>query len=328
MRETRPPRALAESRVSRGVVVRVSRSAAPPLRASSAPLRYRNHFPLERLSNAANALEAARRARAREPNETLARAYSAATLAAVAAGAADATLPLLAGDASVDSLVAAAAPARVRADCGARRTRLIVLLREPVERMYSQFLMRLRLGNGRVTANSTFARFAEANVQAFRKRVDLHGPEWHLRAEPPQLFAPAENAINEGAYAPHLRRWLAHFPRGALLALLSDDFFRAPADSLRLALAFLGLDADAAGFDVDAAAAVKHNANVDNNDDHALSERRFDPARHGLADGTRHMLHEVFAPYNADLERLLERELPWHAADRTRGATMRRARRF
>lgn len=97
--------------------------------------------------------------------------------------------------------------------------RLIVLLRDPVARTWSDYNM-LRTRNPEETR--TFEQAIEDELSG--ACVDFR-----------------RTYLHQGIYEPHLRRWLELFPREQLLILRSEDFFRAPREVLSQVYAFAGL---------------------------------------------------------------------------------------
>lgn len=103
--------------------------------------------------------------------------------------------------------------------------KLIVLLRDPVSRAYSQYQREVRLGREPLS-------FAEA-VAAEGDRLDgLDAASFAHRH-----FSYAAR----GRYAEQLDRWLACFERHQFLFLKSEDFLRDPVRSVHRTVDFLGL---------------------------------------------------------------------------------------
>jgi hypothetical protein len=92
--------------------------------------------------------------------------------------------------------------------------RILVALRDPVERAYSNFLHDLRLGYYR----SSSPRFEDALLQ---------NPMY----------------LEQSMYARHLRRWMEHFPRERFLFVLQEEIAASPLDQASMVYAFLGIDA-------------------------------------------------------------------------------------
>jgi hypothetical protein len=123
------------------------------------------------------------------------------------------------------------APGRVRALLGSPR--LIVLLREPVDRAYSHHAMKVR--EGWETLSFPAAIEAEpGRLDALAARAAAGG----LAAlEPHERFAYA----SESLYAEQIERWLAAFPRRNFLFVRAEDLFRDPKGELARILGFLEL---------------------------------------------------------------------------------------
>ena len=122
-------------------------------------------------------------------------------------------------------------PERVRALLGSPK--IVVLLRDPVDRAYSHYAMKVRQG------------FEPLSFEAA------------LEAEPERLAALAERAaagdsaflgpherfayVAESLYADQVERWLAFFPRENFLFLQAEALYRDAAGELAGVLDFLGL---------------------------------------------------------------------------------------
>jgi hypothetical protein len=152
--------------------------------------------------------------------------------------------------------------------------KLIVLLRNPVDRAYSQYQMRLR----RVGEDS-FEEAIDEELTRLPSNGELPGPEKGHHAYLPR-----------GVYADQLRRWLAVFPREQFLVLHSEAFFARPDEGLLRTLAFLGLPHwSPAEFEV-------HNPGA---------YLEMNPA-------TRRRLQEFYAPHNHRLYELLDWDFGWN----------------
>jgi sulfotransferase family protein len=133
------------------------------------------------------------------------------------------------------------APARVHALMPA--VRLIVLLRDPVERAYSHW--KERRTEGREPLSFADALAAEPARTAGERERLIRDPalfsepyDWHTyRAR--------------GRYLEHLEPWLERFDRSQILFLPSEDLYRDPAASYAGVLRFLALPAyDPGGYEV------------------------------------------------------------------------------
>jgi hypothetical protein len=113
------------------------------------------------------------------------------------------------------------------------RARMIVLLRDPVERAYSHW--KERRGEGVEPLGFAEALAAEESRTA--------GERERLIAEPGYVSEAYDwYAYRErGCYLSHLQPWLSHFDRSQLLFLPSETFYRSPAESYARILDFIGL---------------------------------------------------------------------------------------
>lgn len=159
--------------------------------------------------------------------------------------------------------------------------RLIVLLRNPVDRAYSQYHMTVRWGVETLSFKEAVQREGE-RLRGERERMhdDPHyvGHNFHYYSY-----------LARGLYDEQLERWMACFPRSQVLAIRSEDYFRQPEGALRTILEFLRLPAEAP----------------------QIPPR---PSQHTYAPmdlGLRRELIEYFAPHTRRLVELLGMEFEW-----------------
>ncbi len=112
-------------------------------------------------------------------------------------------------------------------------TRLIALLRHPVQRAYSHFNHSRVLGGEpiddfRAAMAAEPARTDEAWARLVKTGKREPDVEWFSYAR-------------RSHYAPQLRRWLACFPRESLLIMTAEELYRNPQGGLSRARAHLGL---------------------------------------------------------------------------------------
>jgi Sulfotransferase domain len=131
----------------------------------------------------------------------------------------------LTGEASPSYLFHPEAPRRARQMVP--QVKLIALLRNPVDRAYSQHQMNVTVGIEWLTFEEAMAQEAERLQRAGH---DVPNGSWRRYSY-----------VGRGLYAEQLQRWLTCFPCEQLLVLKSEDFFQRPEESYERALAFLGL---------------------------------------------------------------------------------------
>jgi hypothetical protein len=161
------------------------------------------------------------------------------------------------------------------------RMKLIAVLRDPVERAYSQYQMQVR---NRLHDFS----FEEALA---REDAYLSVELQHIR-EDPSYVSPTglrHSYRARGRYAEQLERWLELFPREQLIVLTSEELLADPAAALARIESFLGIPAGTGG--AYPPAGVNHYAAM-----------RLD---------TRERLAREFEPHNRRLEEIIGRDPNW-----------------
>jgi len=121
------------------------------------------------------------------------------------------------GEASVAYLASPAAAAAIRARLP--DARIVMMLRNPVDRLFSRYL----------------AARSHGERDAFRGWLARIGAEDAARSTP-------GGSIWPGRYAVHLRRFLDVFPEERVRVFVYDDYVRAPRETLRELFAFLDVD--------------------------------------------------------------------------------------
>jgi hypothetical protein len=159
--------------------------------------------------------------------------------------------------------------------------RLVVLLREPGDRAYSQYQHAVALGRETLSFEDALA----AEEERLRGEVE------RLRVDP-KAFSFAwwnQTYASRGLYAEQLERWFALFPRDQVLAVTTEELGARPAETYASVLAFLGAPP------------------------HALDAypRVFDRDYPPMREETREALTARFAEPNRRLEELLGRPLGW-----------------
>jgi hypothetical protein len=175
-------------------------------------------------------------------------------------------------------------PARIARDVATRK--LILLLRDPVDRAISAYWHMCRLGL------ETRSLEAALKIDLDRYRAekafeDGHGPK---PSEPP----PRPTYLRRGIYHEALARWRRSFAQHELLVIQSEEMFADPASAVRKVFAFLELPP------------VEH---ID-----------FSPQNVGTyaeSDGeARQFLGDFYRPHNETLGELTGRRFNWRGTDR------------
>lgn len=183
------------------------------------------------------------------------------------------------GEATPNYLVHPQAPPRVAGLIPAAK--LIVVLREPVERAHSAWRLRRMEGReARSFEEAIRAEMAEPPPEIGEYHDDRRGVGDVIRF----MY------LAKSRYAEQIEHWLAHVPRHQLLVLQSESLFAQPHENLPRLWEFLDLEAAAAA---DAFPVVNQ-----------ASPAPIDP------DLRRH-LTEYFEPHNRRLEALLGTAFDW-----------------
>ena len=151
---------------------------------------------------------------------------------------------VMTGEASVGYLVKGETPKRLYKSCG-KQAKVVMLLRDPIERLKSNFMMRARLQTARVTNETSISTIVRVHLDAFFQEVFKRTMKVKdLPAEWPKLvglFEPSVNLVYEGLYYVHVMNWLCNFPAENILIINSEEFFRNSTKILDIVFQFLGL---------------------------------------------------------------------------------------
>jgi hypothetical protein len=185
----------------------------------------------------------------------------------------------LVGEASPSYLFHPLAPERVSRLIP--ETKLIALVRNPVDRAFSHYQHEVALGREPLS----FEQALEAEDDRLR------GEEERLLADPAYFSHPWWNYTYRarGLYAEQLERWLGEFPREQLLILPSDDLLLEPGRAHARVLEFLG--------------APRHRLESYPR----VFERQYEP----MSSDTRARLASEFDEPNRRLYELIGRDLGW-----------------
>jgi len=158
--------------------------------------------------------------------------------------------------------------------------KLIVLLRNPVDRAYSHYQMEKSLGYEELT-------FEEA-ISAENDRLHLESEKMiediNYYSYKRQIFS----YLTSGIYVKHLELWMKYFPKNQILILNTEDFERDPNDTYQTVLNFLDLSPFKSKFK-------------------KLNVGKYPK----MNEETKKKLYEFFKPHNRRLSKLLNRDFGW-----------------
>lgn len=160
--------------------------------------------------------------------------------------------------------------------------KLIVLLRNPIDRAYSHYQFESRIGKERLS----FAQAVEREFELFSEeeaRV-LADPEYQS-----DVFS-RFSYVARGLYLKQLQRWRKYFSEEQFLIIKSEDFYKNTAAVLSSVFWFLGLD------DVLIPDRKSYNSAV------------YEP----MPDQVRSLLADHFTPFNQQLYNYLGRDFKWN----------------
>ncbi len=162
------------------------------------------------------------------------------------------------------------------------RVKLILMLRNPVDRAYSHFRMKRDQGH---EPEADFER-------ALALEEERIAGEWKKMMDNPRYYSlPCRqfSYLRRSYYDEQLARWLEYFPLDQFLFIQSERFFENPVEVLRQLYDFLGID------------------------DHIPSElRAFNSRQYApLSPDLRKKLQAHFAPHNRRLEALSQCTFDW-----------------
>ncbi|MEM1368219.1 MAG: sulfotransferase domain-containing protein [Cyanobacteria bacterium P01_H01_bin.15] len=137
----------------------------------------------------------------------------------------------LTGEATPEYLYIPHTPERTAATIP--QAKLIILLRDPIKRAYSQYRHNVRRNVEKLSFSDAIAR-EEERIGPYRERVETDPT--YLKIDYNRF-----GYQNRGVYWRQLDRWQRCFPDEQFLILKSEDFFANPEDSVNQVFAFLGL---------------------------------------------------------------------------------------
>ena len=210
---------------------------------------------------------------------------------------------VMSGESSVDNIVSCQVPRRLFKSCGLQ-AKVVVLLRNPILRFVSNFLMRARLGaygwhptsmktNISIEAMSELQivmNKLESTSQSCTANDSLSPGDWNKYK---CRFRPAKNMVFEGMYYIFMMNYLCNIPAENILIINSEEFFRSPSKILSQVFYFLGLEQlDVQELDNITSVAFNKHENI------VLPHQVLSAA-------DKEQLNRIYRPFNVALFRLL-----------------------
>ncbi len=233
------------------------------------------------------------------------------------------------GEFSTSSLIHPLAPRRVQANLP--MLKIFVLLRNPVDRAYSHFMMSKMAGLEKECPFEEIVRremdevpellaahergFFNADGDPKSCYSSINGtpicvvkheqgwPKRKLRADPDLRDFYYQSYLFRSLYHDQLHRWLHLFPRQQLMIIQSERFFESEEDTMAEATEFLALKQ----YDYRAEGQLRRS--WDAGAGNALKKPQAYPA---MDNATRRLLADFFEPYNQQLYHLLDKDYGWN----------------
>ncbi len=163
------------------------------------------------------------------------------------------------------------------------KIKLIVILRNPIDKAYSTYQQQFRFGE--------YITSFEDTINAEFRRIDLNKdfPELNSNNYDFENLV-AQNIIRHGVYVDYLETWLKIFDRKQILILNSDDLKKSTRKTLHRVFNFLNV------------------SNYDIKDTSQVNVGKY-PTINKI---TRKKLIEFFKPHNQRLNKLLDTEFDWN----------------
>ncbi len=162
------------------------------------------------------------------------------------------------------------------------KAKLIVLLRNPVDRAYSQYWMNVRKGR-------EFLSFEQAILAESNRLREEEEKIINTKISSPSSNHRRLSYLSRGLYINQLNNWLKYYPLDQILIISFDDFLKNPEAVLQETLKFLELPPY-----------YNFRFNIGTKHEHP-----------NMAPSFRQELADYFRPYNEQLETLLHRTFNW-----------------
>tara|TARA_B100000953_G_scaffold99107_1_gene81383 strand:- start:1055 stop:2044 length:990 start_codon:yes stop_codon:yes gene_type:complete len=189
--------------------------------------------------------------------------------------------------------------------------KLIVVLRNPVERAYSEFQKKVNLGE-QITENF------EDDIKSELKRIEIGNKKPELKIGNTNYDQFSFSHLRHGLYAQHLEKWLKFFPKEQLLILHAKDLYDNLDNIIAETFEFLNLPKYQVENRIEKSKIDKirplggheHNIykNIDSKTRTLFSVQNYPE----MKSDTRKFLQDFFRPYNEKLFKMIGRRFDWN----------------
>ena len=211
---------------------------------------------------------------------------------------------VMSGESSVTYLVHCQVPQRIFRSCG-KQAKIVILLRNPVDRFVSNFLMRVKVKDKfygtKYHENTTIESIVEDELKFYHSKIfNISFPNvqqgWQNML---CRFLPTESMIFEGMYYVHLLNWMCNFPAENIMIINSEEFFSNTSIVLSQVIQFLGLH-PLEQEKLKEIASVTYNPG-----------KHHVPRHQQLSKKDQQKLNELFEPFNTALFQLFNWNIDW-----------------
>ena len=159
--------------------------------------------------------------------------------------------------------------------------KLIIIIRDPTERAFSQYQENLRKNKEELSFEDAIK--CENDRLKGEKEKIIKNPKYQ------SISYWTYSYLSKGIYVEQFKIWFDLFPKNQILILFTSELQTDPQQTLHKVFSFLGLQ--------------NHEIKVDEK----KNVGKYDP----MNSETRKFLQEYFSPYNKKLEELINKKLPW-----------------
>ncbi len=189
--------------------------------------------------------------------------------------------------------------------------KLIVVLRNPIERAYSEFNYTVNLGE-QITKNF------EDVIKSELKRIEIENNNPELKIKNTNYHHFSFSHLRHGLYAQHLENWLKFFPKEQLLILNAKDLYNNLDNIVSETFDFLNLPKYQIGSRIEKNKIDKirplggHERNIYKNID-SKTRTLFNVQNYPeMKSETRKFLQDFFRPHNEKLFEMIGRRFDWN----------------
>jgi hypothetical protein len=164
------------------------------------------------------------------------------------------------------------------------KAKFIILLRNPIDRAYSQYQHQNNTNKTKAYDPLPFHRAIQKDIKRFENK-------YYLKSKKFNYIYKYFSYVSRGIYSTQIQRWLDYFPREKFLFIKSNDLFNNTEDELNKVFDFLGLK-------------FKNKTN--------FNFKKYNKNNYNeMSKETRKLLRKFYKPYNENLSKIIDMEIDW-----------------